>query len=137
MNSARLRRGYTLVEFLFILGVIGVGLLLSARTFATTARVYREIPAASNAMRSDAHWLRVFRDDAWAAQRIDAATNRVAFDTADWSFADGTISRTSAGVVTRWPTRSVSWQDDGIALTLRADRVEMRIATPSRARRPL
>jgi type II secretory pathway component PulJ len=130
------RRGLGLVEILLCIVLVSVVALLSARLLRTTQRLYRDAPAATATIRSQAQWLRQMRDDAWQARTIATQTPGRLVLSGDakairWQAEGGTLTRTEGDDERRWPIEGpISWRRVDRTLTLVAD-AEVPLATPS------
>lgn len=126
----RSRRGYFLIEMIGVILLIGATAIVVTRLTSLIVRVYRDVPASTNALRSQRQWLTTMRDDAWAATRVDAGDGLTLGDVR-WTFADGTLTRTAGDDVRHWPsTRAIAWRWDGRSLVVVGD-ADVPLATPS------
>ena len=130
------RRAVLLVDMLFAIAIVGVAIAMAARLVTAIARVYRDAPAATSVMRSQAQWLRAMRDDAWQARSMDVRPTRLAFDAGDasavvWRCDDGRVARTAGDATQHWPiARSFQWSLIGDRLGATIGDVEVNLPTP-------
>jgi len=128
MKCTRRHRGFTLTEMLFILAILGVASLLSARLFTASMRVIRTAPQSQDHYAAVDRMSGQMRSDVWGAATIelpDAHTlvlSRIAGDSIRWTFSDDAIVRTDSAGERRWSIGvPLTAERSGAALILKSD----------------
>jgi type II secretory pathway pseudopilin PulG len=119
------RRGFTLTEMLFILGMLAVAGLLTTRLFTASMRVIDQAPAARDRQTSIEHISMALRRDVWSASAIQLPDSRTIVlanpdgQTTRWTVDEHGIIRSSGGAERRWPVAMPLWFESieaGVAL---------------------
>ena len=112
-------RAFALVEILFCVFVASMIVIISGRLFYQIGKVFREVPAAMNAIRSDQQWLQRLRADAWRAHDVSVdSQGTITFEedglVIRWSTVSGHLLRDESGQATRWPIQeAVTFRREG------------------------
>jgi Tfp pilus assembly protein PilX len=130
-TACSVRRGYALVEILFVLGLLTIFAVVATRLFGSTVRVMHAAAEQQNTTSALDSALRALRRDVWNASSVaatDAHTLRIAQaeQSVEWSVdADGNLvrsTRPASGPETRqrWPElrKHVSFQSSKAGVTV-------------------
>lgn len=107
------RGGWSLIEIVGVLSLLGVFAVLASGLFAGVARVERDSRTSQTLSTQFDHMLHRLRRDVWSATALAAPDAQrllitTGGETVTWTFGEGVV-RESGGGVQAWPELAMPW----------------------------